>query len=107
VTGTPNAIHRVWEPTHGRDAHATITPYGVTTKKNVRFHADLYPTREHYPFNLDLFHRTNGLEFRTPVTFFVGENGTGKSTLLEAIARRTGIHVLREGIFIQTYEAKT
>ncbi|MBR7143141.1 MAG: AAA family ATPase [Clostridia bacterium] len=26
------------------------------------------------------------LAFRTPVTFFVGENGTGKSTLLEAIA---------------------
>jgi hypothetical protein len=22
-TGTPNAIDRVWEPTHGRDAHAT------------------------------------------------------------------------------------
>jgi len=26
------------------------------------------------------------LSFRAPVTFFVGENGTGKSTLLEAIA---------------------
>ena len=26
------------------------------------------------------------LTFRMPVTFIVGENGTGKSTLLEAIA---------------------
>ena len=31
------------------------------------------------------------------MTFFVGENGTGKSTLLEAIARRAGIHIWREG----------
>jgi predicted ATPase len=38
-----------------------------------------------YPFNLAL---TRGLdiEFTSPVTFFVGENGTGKSTVIEAIA---------------------
>lgn len=30
------------------------------------------------------------LEFTAPVAFFVGENGTGKSTLLEAIARHCG-----------------
>ncbi|MBP7053843.1 MAG: AAA family ATPase [Phycisphaerae bacterium] len=65
--------------------------------KSVRFHPDLYPTREHYPFNLDIFRETTGLELTTPVTFFVGENGTGKSTLLEAIARRAGIHIWREG----------
>jgi len=63
----------------------------------VRFHPDRYPTREHYPFTLDLFHQTPALEFRTPVTLFVGENGTGKSTLLEAIARRCGIFIWREG----------
>ena len=28
----------------------------------------------------------NSLDFDTPVTFLIGENGTGKSTLLEAIA---------------------
>ena len=32
------------------------------------------------------------LEFRTPVTFLVGENGTGKSTLLEAIAVTAGFN---------------
>lgn len=32
------------------------------------------------------------LEFRKPVTFFVGENGTGKSTLLEAIAIAYGFN---------------
>lgn len=65
--------------------------------KSVRFHPDLYPTREHYPFNLPIFHQTEQLAFTTPVTCFVGENGTGKSTLLEAIARRAGIHIWREG----------
>jgi predicted ATPase len=64
--------------------------------KSVRFHPDRYPTREHYPFTLDLFRQTAGLEFRTPVTLFVGENGTGKSTLLEAIARRSDIFIWRE-----------
>jgi len=65
--------------------------------KSVRFHPDLYPTREHYPFNLGIFQQTAGLAFATPVTCFVGENGTGKSTLLEAIARRAGIHIWRDG----------
>lgn len=32
------------------------------------------------------------LEFHAPVTFFVGENGTGKSTLLEAIAVASGFN---------------
>lgn len=32
------------------------------------------------------------LEFHSPVTFFVGENGTGKSTLLEAIAVAAGFN---------------
>lgn len=32
------------------------------------------------------------LEFKTPVTFFVGENGTGKSTLIEAIAVAYGFN---------------
>lgn len=37
-------------------------------------------------------HTANHLEFRKPVTFFVGENGTGKSTLLEAIAVASGFN---------------
>ena len=33
-----------------------------------------------------------GMEIDSPVTFFVGENGTGKSTLLEALAVRLGFN---------------
>jgi predicted ATPase len=43
------------------------------------------PREGTHPFDLP-FVRTLSLELRAPVTFFVGENGTGKSTLLEAIA---------------------
>jgi len=38
-----------------------------------------------FPFNLPVLHELN-LAFSSPVTIFVGENGTGKSTLMEAIA---------------------
>lgn len=43
-----------------------------------------------YPFNIPLFKKFNELEFKTPVTIFVGENGTGKSTLIEGIAATVG-----------------
>lgn len=32
--------------------------------------------------------KKHGLTFQTPVTFFVGENGSGKTTILEALAAR-------------------
>ena len=37
-------------------------------------------------------YKSGGLEFTSPVTFFVGENGTGKSTLLEAVAVAMGFN---------------
>jgi predicted ATPase len=43
-----------------------------------------------YPFNLPVLSRGLDLTFTATVTFFVGENGTGKSTLLEALAECCG-----------------
>ncbi|HEX6463178.1 MAG TPA: AAA family ATPase [Vicinamibacterales bacterium] len=40
---------------------------------------------DEYPFSLPLI-RCLDIEFTVPVAFFVGENGTGKSTVIEAIA---------------------
>jgi predicted ATPase len=55
-----------------------------------------YPAREFYPFNLPVFQRTSSIRFSAPVTFFAGENGTGKSTLLQAIARKSRIHIWQD-----------
>src|SRR5690349_20912785 len=38
-----------------------------------------------YPFNLPLI-RSLDMQFREPIIFLVGENGSGKSTIIEAIA---------------------
>lgn len=43
-----------------------------------------------YPFSLNIIKNLKDIEFPSRVTFFVGENGTGKSTLLEAIANLAG-----------------
>jgi predicted ATPase len=59
----------------------------------VRLLPEQYPTRNHYPFNIDVLQKTRSITFSSPVTFFVGENGSGKTTLLEALARRCHIHI--------------
>ena len=48
------------------------------------------PSQPNYPFSLPLFQTFERLNLTTPVTFFVGENGTGKSTLLSALAAAIG-----------------
>ena len=53
------------------------------------------PSAGSYLHNLPVvryLRREGALRFRAPVTFLVGENGTGKSTLLEAIAVAAGFN---------------
>lgn len=45
---------------------------------------------EKHPFSLPIIKELKIIEFPTQVTFFVGENGSGKSTILEAIAHKAG-----------------
>lgn len=46
--------------------------------------------RDSYPLNIPAIARLDSIEITSRVCFFVGENGTGKSTLIEAIAAHYG-----------------
>ena len=39
-----------------------------------------------FPFDLEIVKSLREIQFTSPVTFFVGENGSGKSTVMEALA---------------------
>ncbi len=41
-----------------------------------------------FPFNIPAVKYAQNIEFKSPVTFIIGDNGTGKSTLLETLAFR-------------------
>ncbi len=59
--------------------------------KRVSLMADQLVDKTGYPYDLPwLQDREFELDFTTPVTIIVGENGTGKSTLIEAIAAHSG-----------------
>ena len=45
-----------------------------------------------YRLSIPALRKTDEIPFTKPVTFFVGENGTGKSTLVEAIAVAAGFN---------------
>ncbi len=58
---------------------------------------DVPPSLEPYLLHLGVVRalREGGLKFRTPITIITGENGVGKSTLVEALA--VGMRVNAEG----------
>ena len=45
-----------------------------------------------YEKNISTINKVNELIFNKPITFFVGENGSGKSTILETIAECYGLN---------------
>lgn len=49
--------------------------------------------KKEFPWNLPLIQNLETLEFEKNISFFVGENGSGKSTILEAIAAYTEVPV--------------
>ncbi len=51
---------------------------------------DTIKSWDEYPLNVSVIKKLELLKIKSQVCFFVGENGTGKSTLLEAIAENYG-----------------
>lgn len=59
------------------------------------FRIDRPPDFDSYPFSLPVvknLYETGGFSLHSGLTFLVGENGTGKSTLLEALAVAAGMN---------------
>jgi predicted ATPase len=58
--------------------------------QSITINRDQFPRRDVFPFNVPVFKETDQIRLESGVTFFVGRNGTGKSALLDAIARASG-----------------
>ena len=59
--------------------------------KRISLKRDRIENFNEYPFNISLVKNFNEVNFENNVTFFVGENGVGKSTFIEAIAVALGL----------------
>lgn len=60
--------------------------------RSIKLKRDIISSFSKYPFCLPAIKNLSSLEFHPKVTFIVGENGTGKSTILEAIAVACGFN---------------
>ncbi len=54
--------------------------------KEIKYNKEKVIDKEKYPFNIEVLKNLKEIKIKKPVTFLIGENGTGKSTLIEAIA---------------------
>jgi predicted ATPase len=65
---------------------ARKSPYLI----NANLRGDVPINFDAYPFNIAAVREIGNIKFHPNVTFFVGENGSGKSTVLEALAVALG-----------------
>gem|GEM_PF-4029911 len=57
----------------------------------IGFMSDRFPVQDVFPFNIKAFQTTGHIELTSRICFFSGENGVGKSALLDSIARNAAI----------------
>ena len=66
------------------------TPREHPYLRQVVFHPERTPDFSRHPFNIPAVRDIARLDFHPAITFFTGENGAGKSTVLEALALALG-----------------
>lgn len=59
--------------------------------KGIRLNHNRVENFDKYPFNIPIINRLTEIQFEKPVTFIMGENGSGKSTVIEALAVSLGL----------------
>jgi predicted ATPase len=79
----------IWPAAPGRHNAIRKSPTMMRLKRISLLHEHITSVNA-YPFNVPSIASLKSLEISSRVCFFVGENGTGKSTLLEAIAAHYG-----------------
>ncbi|MCM3706934.1 MULTISPECIES: AAA family ATPase [Cytobacillus] len=60
--------------------------------RGIRLKREDIPSFKQYPFSLPSLKKLDEMAFHPKVTFLIGENGMGKSTLLEAVAVALGFN---------------
>ena len=92
-----------------RKTASRITPLDGPTLDKVKIRFANSIDFSQYPFSLPIIKNLKEIEFPNQVTFFVGENGAGKSTILEAIALNAGFGIEggSKNISFKTSEERT
>ncbi|WP_282939989.1 AAA family ATPase [Paenibacillus sp. RC67] len=65
--------------------------------RSVQIMKQQFPNQTAYPFSISALNGVESINLQGNVTFFVGENGSGKSTILEAIAYQCGFNTAGGG----------
>jgi len=90
----PSGCRRDREPR--RDSSSSRTPCSTMPRRqsphvlSARLRDDLPIDFDRYPFDIPAVRDIETIQFHPNVTFLVGENGSGKSTVLEALAKSLG-----------------
>jgi predicted ATPase len=79
-------------PSRRHIREASIGPASGPYLLKAELRRERVPSFDHFPFAVPAIREMGTLNLHPAVTFFVGENGTGKSTLLEALAISCGFN---------------